>query len=285
MAHIARIYNKRTMDTRNLVGYNYLPQLGNKFKAIDPTTGLELPGDFYSANISEVNAAMELADKAFAEYRYIDKDKKAAFLRSIADEILALGDALIERAMAESGLPTARLQGERGRTTGQLTLYANLLEEGSWVEAVIDTAIPDRQPLPRIDIRKMMVPVGPAIVFGASNFPMAFSVAGGDTCSALASGCPVVVKAHPAHPGTSALVAEAIRKAAEMHNMPDGVFSILYDNGYTIGEALVKHPKTKIVTFTGSLKGGMALVNMAKERDVPILLYFYQKRWKIVLMN
>ena len=261
------------MNTRNLIGYNYLPQLGNTFKAIDPSTGLELPGEFYSANISEVNAAMELADKAFAAYRDTGKDKKAAFLRSIADEILALGDELIERAMAESGLPAARLQGERGRTTGQLNMYANLLEEGSWVEAIIDTAIPDRQPLPRIDIRKMMVPIGPAVVFGASNFPMAFSVAGGDTCSALAAGCPVVVKAHPAHPGTSALVAGAIKKAAEMHNMPNGVFSILYDDGYTIGEALVKHPKTKIVTFTGSLKGGMALVNMAKERDEPIPVF------------
>ena len=144
------------MDTRNLIGYNYLPQLGKTFKAIDPSTGLELPGEFYSANISEVNAAMELADKAFAAYRDTGKDKKAAFLRSIADEILALGDELIERAMAESGLPAARLQGERGRTTGQLNMYANLLEEGSWVEAIIDTAIPDRQPLPRIDIRKMM---------------------------------------------------------------------------------------------------------------------------------
>jgi alpha-ketoglutaric semialdehyde dehydrogenase len=261
------------MDTRNLVGYNYLPETGNKFKAIDPASGAELNGDFYAAGLSEADAAVTLADKAFAVYRHVDKNKKAAFLRSIGEEILALGDELIERASSESGLPAPRLLGERGRTVGQLNMYANLLEEGSWVEAVIDTAIPDRQPLPRVDIRKMMVPIGPAVVFGASNFPMAFSVAGGDTVSALAAGCPVIVKAHPAHPGTSALVAGAIKKAARQHNMPEGVFSMLYDDGYTVGEALVKHPKTKIVTFTGSFKGGMALVKMGRERPEPIPVF------------
>lgn len=261
------------MDTRNLIGYNYLPRLGNKFKATNPALGTDLPGDFYAASLSEVDAALNLADKAFSFYRYIGNNKKAAFLRSIADEILVIGDALIERAMSESGLPDLRLQGERARTTNQLYMFADLLEEGSWVEAVIDTAMPDRKPLPRVDIRKMMVPIGPVVVFGASNFPMAFSVAGGDTAAALAAGCPVIVKAHPAHPGTSALVAEAIKKAAEKHNMPEGVFSILYDNGHTIGEALVKHSKTKIVTFTGSFKGGMALVKMASERDEPIPVF------------
>lgn len=261
------------METRNLIGYNYQPGEGDKFKAIDPSLGIDLPGDFYAASISEADAAMNLADKAFAAYRNIGTTQKAAFLRGIADEIMTVGDALIERAMAESGLPAARLQGERARTTNQLKMFADLVEEGSWVEAIIDTAIPDRQPLPRIDIRKMMVPLGPCVVFGASNFPMAFSVAGGDTAAALAAGCPVVVKAHPAHPGTSALVAEAIKKAAEKTGMPDGVFSILYDSGYAIGETLVKHPKTKIVTFTGSLKGGMALVKMARERDEPIPVF------------
>ena len=261
------------MDTRNLIGYNYLPQIGNKFNAIDPSSGKGLDCDFYAATLSEVDAAVHLADKAFAIYRHIDKNKKAALLRSIADEILALGDELIERASAESGLPAPRLQGERARTTGQLNMFANLLEEGSWVEAVVDTAIPDRLPLPRVDIRKMMVPIGPVVVFGASNFPMAFSVAGGDTAAALAAGCPVVVKAHPAHPGTSALVGGAIKKAAGQHNMPDGVFSLLYDDGYTVGEALVKHPKTKIVTFTGSYRGGMALLKMASERAEPIPVF------------
>ncbi|HAL81076.1 MAG TPA: aldehyde dehydrogenase (NADP(+)) [Mucilaginibacter sp.] len=261
------------MDTRNLIGYNYSLRIGKTFKALDPSSGKELEGDFYAASLLEADEALLLADKAFAGYRYTDSHKRAAFLRSAADEITALGDELIERAMAETGLPAARLQGERARTTGQLYMFAALLEEGSWVEAIIDTAIPDRKPLPRVDLRKMMVPIGPVVVFGASNFPLAYSVAGGDTAAALASGCPVVVKAHPAHPGTSALVAAAIKKAAETHNMPDGVFSILYDDGYTIGEALVKHPKTKIVTFTGSLKGGMALVKMAAERDEPIPVF------------
>jgi len=261
------------MNTQNLAGYKYLPNSGKKFNGFNPATGTDLPGDFYPATLAEVDEAMNLADKAFAEYRYIDRFKKAAFLRSIGDEINALGDDLIERAMAETGLPATRLQGERARTTNQMYMFAQLVEEGSWVEAIIDTAIPDRKPLPRFDIRQMKVPIGPAVVFGASNFPLAYSVAGGDTAAALASGCPVVVKAHPAHPGTSALVASAVKKAAEQHQMPEGVFSILYDSGYAIGEALVKHPKTKIVTFTGSLKGGTALMKMANERDEPIPVF------------
>ena len=220
-----------------------------------------------------MDAALNLAEQAYNTYRYTDKKTKAEFLRSIAEEINAIGSELIERAMAESGLPQARLEGERGRTTGQLNLFADLVEEGSWVEAVVDKALPDRKPAPRPDIRKMLIPVGPVVVFGASNFPLAFSVAGGDTASALAAGCPVIIKAHPAHLGTSALVAEAISKAAKKHNLPKGVFSILYDNGYAIGEALVKHPKTKIVTFTGSYKGGMALLKMAQQRDEPIPIF------------
>lgn len=260
------------METRNLIGYQYTKG-GKAFRAVNPATGKELAEEFNAASIEDADKAMQLAANAFETYSLTDGKTKAAFLRSIADEINAIGDALIEQAMAESGLPAARLQGERGRTTGQLNMYAAMLEEGSWVEAIIDTAIPDRRPLPRADIRKMMVPIGPAVVFGASNFPMAFSVAGGDTCSALAAGCPVVVKAHAAHPGTSALVAEAVNKAAQKHSLPEGVFSILYDDGYTIGEALVKHPETKIITFTGSLKGGMALVKMAQDRDEPIPVF------------
>ena len=261
------------MDTRNLIGNQYQPQSGHKFKATDPVSGTDLPGDFYVASRFEADTALNLAEKVFADYQYINRSKKAAFLRSIADNVLAIGDELIERAMSESGLPASRLQGERTRTTNQLYMFADLLEEGSWVEAVIDTAMPDRKPLPRADIRKMMVPIGPVVVFGASNFPMAFSVAGGDTAAALAAGCPVIVKAHPAHPGISALVAGAIRNAAIAHSIPEGVFSILYDDGYAIGEALVKHPKTKIVTFTGSFKGGMALVKMARERVDPIPVF------------
>lgn len=261
------------MNTKNIIGYSYLPQSGKSFRAINPASNAEITGDFYPASTADADAAVELADQAFAVYRNTDAKIKAAFLRSIAEGITALGDELLQRCSEESGLPIPRLQGERGRTTGQLNMYADLLEEGSWVDAVIDTAIPDRKPLPRVDLRRMSVPVGPAVVFGASNFPMAFSVAGGDTVSALAAGCPVIVKAHPAHPGASALVAEVIKSAAQKHNLPEGVFSHLYDDGYTVGEALVKHPKTKIVTFTGSLKGGMALVKMARERDEPIPVF------------
>lgn len=261
------------MNTRNLIGYQYQPELGKKFKAVNPALNTDIPGEFYAASMSEADAAMNLADKAFAVYRYTGRNKRAAFLRGIADELKAISSQIVERAMAESGLPEQRLQGELARTTNQLNMFAGLLEEGSWVEAVIDTAIPDRQPLPRPDIRKMMVPLGPAVVFGASNFPLAYSVAGGDTAAALAAGCPVVVKAHPAHPGTSALVAGAIKKAAGQHGMPEGIFSMLYDDGYAIGEALVKHQKTKIVTFTGSFTGGMALMKMARERDEPIPVF------------
>jgi NADP-dependent aldehyde dehydrogenase len=261
------------METGNLIGYQYTTAKGKTFKAIDPSSGAELEGEFPAAELNDVDAALNLAEKAADIYRYTDKKTKAAFLRSIAEEILAIGDELIGRALSESGLPQVRLQGERGRTAGQLNMFADLVEEGSWVEAVIDNALPDRQPAARPDIRKMLMPVGPVVVFGASNFPLAFSVAGGDTASALAAGCPVIVKAHPAHPGTSALVAEAIKKAAKRHDLPEGVFSILYDNGYTVGEALVKHPKTKVVTFTGSYKGGMALLKMAQQRDEPIPVF------------
>jgi len=260
------------MKTQNLLGYQYTE--GKKaFKAIDPSSNTELAGDFHIASIDDVDAALILAEKAFAVYRHIDKKTKATFLRNIAEEINNIGDELITRAMAESGLPQARLQGERGRTTGQLNMFADLVEEGSWVEAVIDKALPDRQPAPRADIRKMLIPLGPAVVFGASNFPLAFSVAGGDTASALAAGCPVIIKAHPAHPGTSALVAEAIMKAAKRSNLPEGVFSMLFDDGYAVGEALVKHPKTKIVTFTGSFKGGTALMKLAQQRELPIPVF------------
>ena len=261
------------METGNLIGHQYISASSKAFKAIDPSSGLELSGEFYPASLADVDAVLALAEKAADVYRHIDKKAKAAFLRSIADEILAIGDELISRAMSESGLPQGRLQGERGRTMGQLNMFADLVEEGSWVEAVIDNALPDRQPAARPDIRKMLIPIGPVVVFGASNFPLAFSVAGGDTASALAAGCPVIVKAHPAHPGTSALVAGAIKKAAQKHDLPEGVFSILYDDGYTIGEALVKHPKTKIVTFTGSYKGGTALLKMAQQRDEPIPVF------------
>lgn len=261
------------MNGLNLIGNEYAVANTTAFKAINPLTGELLEGDFFPAQQKDIDEALKYAVSAFTVYKNIDKDRKAAFLRAIANEILALGDALIERACAESGLPVGRIQGERGRTVGQLNMFADLVAEGSWVEAIIDNELPDRQPAPRPDIRRMLVAMGPVVVFGASNFPLAFSVAGGDTASALASGCPVVVKAHSAHPGTSALVASAIQKAVVATGMPEGVFSMVFDSGYEIGEMLVKHPKTKAVTFTGSFKGGMALTRLAAERAVPIPVF------------
>lgn len=261
------------MNGKNIVASTYQEAGEPNFKAVNPATGLWLEGEFCKAGEPEINEALISATEAFETYRNIHKDKKAAFLNAIADEIAAIGEALVARASAESGLPLPRLQGELGRTTGQLRLFASLVAEGSWVEAIIDTALPERQPLPRPDIRRMLIPIGPVVVFGASNFPLAFSVAGGDTASALAAGCPVVVKAHPAHYGTSALVGEAIIKAVEKTGMPKGVFSLLYDDGYQVGTELVLHPLTKAVTFTGSYHGGMALVKLAQQRDQPIPVF------------
>ncbi|MFD2285767.1 aldehyde dehydrogenase family protein [Pedobacter petrophilus] len=261
------------MNGKNIVASEFVNGNEVSLKAVNPATGLLLDGDFVKAGEKEINEALVLATEAFEVYRNISKDKKAAFLNAIADEIAAIGETLVARASAESGLPLPRLQGELGRTTGQLRLFANLVAEGSWVDAIIDTALPERQPLPRSDIRRMLIPIGPVVVFGASNFPLAFSVAGGDTASALASGCPVVVKAHPAHYGTSALVGEAIIKAVEKTGMPKGVFSMLYDDAYQVGTDLVLHPLTKAVTFTGSYHGGMALVKLGQERKQPIPVF------------
>ena len=258
---------------KNIVCSEYREPSGTAFQAINPATGKFLEGDFHSASLQDADDALQGATKAFQNYKNINKDKKAAFLRAIADEISALGEALVSRASEESGLPVARLTGELGRTTGQLRMFANLVEEGSWVNAIIDVALPERKPLPRADIRRMLVPLGPVVVFGASNFPLAFSVAGGDTASALAAGCPVVVKAHPAHLGTSALVGKAIQKAVEKTGVPAGVFSLLYDQGHDVGAYLVKHPNTHAVAFTGSFKGGKALIQLSQQREVPIPVF------------
>jgi len=261
------------MIGKNIVASAYIDNDEILLKAINPATGLLLDGEFSKAAEKEVNDALVSGSEAFAIYRHVNKDRKAAFLNAIADEINAIGEMLINRASAESGLPLARLQGELGRTTGQLRLFANLVTEGSWVDAIIDAAMPERQPLPKPDIRRMLIPIGPVVVFGASNFPLAFSVAGGDTASAFASGCPVIVKAHPAHYGTSALVGEAIVKAIEKTGMPKGIFSLLFDDEYNVGKSLVLHPLTKAVTFTGSYIGGMALVKLAQQREQPIAVF------------
>ena len=258
---------------RNIIGFETYSKGLVGVVAQNPATGEKIGPLFYRATISELNIAVQKAVSAFAEYRKKSGEEKAVFLDEIATQIEALGDTLIDRYVAETALPQGRAAGERGRTCGQLRLFAQLLRDGNWVDARIDTALPDRQPLPRPDLRSMERPLGPVGIFGASNFPLAFSVAGGDTASALAAGCPVVFKAHPAHPGTSELVGMAIQKAAIETGMPDGVFSMLHDDSTEIGQALVKHPAIKAVGFTGSFRGGKAIFDSANQRSEPIPVY------------
>ncbi len=261
------------MIEQNIIGHELSAKGIYTISGFDPVKMEALPGKFAVATEPEVELAMRKAYEAWRVYRHFSGQQKGAFLRVIAEEIENLGNTLIQRATAESGLPEGRILGERGRTCGQLRLFAQLVEEGSWVEAVIDTAQPDRTPAPKPDIRKMLVAIGPVIVFSASNFPLAFSTAGGDTASALAAGCSVIVKAHESHPGTNALVAGAIQKAAQKTNMPDGVFSTLYGNGFWLGQTLVKHPLAKAVAFTGSHRGGKALFDLGNQREEPIPVF------------
>ncbi|MBV9924367.1 MAG: aldehyde dehydrogenase (NADP(+)) [Acidobacteria bacterium] len=246
---------------------------GESFRAFDPSEGREFGPEVFEASRATVARALEEAAHAFDVYRRKGADEVALFLESIARHVEALGDELVELARAETALPVERLKGERGRTTAQLRMFAEVVREGSWVEAVIDRAAPERKPLPKPDLRRMLVPLGPVAVFGASNFPLAFSVAGGDTASALAAGCPVVVKGHPAHPGTSELVARAVVAAAEESLMPAGVFSLLQGRSPELSLALVEHPRTKAVGFTGSLRVGRALFDAAAQRPEPIPVY------------
>ncbi|WP_147676558.1 aldehyde dehydrogenase (NADP(+)) [Algibacter pacificus] len=258
---------------KNYIG-NQLSATGSTtFKTFNPLLNLENQWEITEASAEEVNEAVALARQAFHVYSKISGAKKGAFLRSIAKEIEALGDELLEVYSAESGLPKGRAMGERGRTIGQLLAFATHVEEGSWVEASIDTAQPNREPIPKVDLRKMYVALGPVAVFGASNFPLAFSTAGGDTASALAAGCPVIVKSHPMHAGTGELVASAILKAAKNTGMPNGVFSNLNSSGIKVGEMLVQHPGVKAVGFTGSIKGGRALFDLGAKREEPIPVF------------
>ena len=245
---------------------------GKTFKARNPGAGSEIDPDFHFASPEEIDRAVEKAGEAAPVYRALPAEKIAAFLERIGKEIMDLGDELIDRAAAETGLGPDRFKGERGRTVNQLNLFAGVVREGSWVDARIDHAIPDRKPLPKPDVRRMLVPIGPVVVFGASNFPLAFSVAGGDTASALAAGCPVIVKAQRAHPGTSELVGAAVTKAAAATGMPAGVFSLI-QGGHEAGMRLVSHPLVKAVGFTGSRKGGRALFDAACARPEPIPVY------------
>ncbi len=257
----------------NAIGSKSSKQGNKTFKTFNPKENKDTEWTFYEASSNEIDEAVALATDAFKVYKDFSGTKKAEFLEAIADEIEALGDELIETYCKESGLPDGRARGERGRTMGQLRAFANLLKEGSWVEAVIEKAQPNREPMPKSDIRKMLFPLGPVVVFGASNFPLAFSTAGGDTASALAAGCPVIVKSHPMHAATGELVSSAIIKAAEKTGMPNGVFSNLNSSGIEVGQQLVKHPKVKAVGFTGSINGGTALYKLANERDEPIPVF------------
>jgi alpha-ketoglutaric semialdehyde dehydrogenase len=242
-------------------------------RAVNPETGETLEPAYAGATREQLDEACRLAWEAFDAYRAVAPEQRARLLETIADNIMGLGEELIGRVIAESGLPRPRVEGERGRTAGQLRLFAQVVRDGRYVEARIDPAQPDRKPMPRSDIRSWKIPLGPVAVFGASNFPLAFSVAGGDTASALAAGCPVVAKAHPAHPGTSEMVGRAIRDAVEAVGLPEGVFSLVFDSGYEIGQALVADPRIKAVGFTGSRRGGLALMKIAQERAEPIPVY------------
>lgn len=239
--------------------------------ASEPATGPSF--DFSVGTPALVDRACEAAEAAFATYAHTSREARATFLESIADEMEARAEAITEIGTSETGLPEARLQGERGRTTGQLRLFATHIRDGAYLDRRHDTALPDREPLPRPDLRMIQRPIGPVAVFGASNFPLAFSTAGGDTAAALAAGCPVVVKGHSAHPGTGEIVAEAILAAIESCDMPKGVFSLVQGGKREVGQALVQHPLIKAVGFTGSLGGGRALFDLCAARPEPIPFY------------
>ncbi|MFD1293419.1 aldehyde dehydrogenase (NADP(+)) [Lutibacter holmesii] len=258
---------------KNYIG-NLLSSIGHKtFKTFNPQTNLENKEVFTEASEIEIEQATQLAASAFKLFKKVSGSRKSEFLNEIANEIESLGDTLLQMYCNESGLPVDRAIAERGRTVFQLRTFANLVKEGSWVEAAIDTAQPTRTPIPKLDIRKMLVPLGPVVVFGASNFPLAYATAGGDTAAALAAGCPVIVKSHPMHAGTGELVATAIIKAAEKTGMPNGVFSNLNSSGVAVGISLVKNSKIKAVGFTGSIQGGKALYEMAAQRPEPIPVF------------
>lgn len=259
-----------------ILGHNYIggqrsAQGSVIVNSVDATTGQALPYDFYQATAQEVDRAACAAAAAYPAYKALSAERRAAFLDAIADELDALDDEFVALVCRETALPAARIAGERGRTSGQMRLFATVLRRGDFYAARIDQALPERTPLPRPDVRQYRIGLGPVAVFGASNFPLAFSTAGGDTASALAAGCPVVFKAHSGHMATAEQVADAILRAAERTGMPQGVFNMIYGAG--VGEALVKHPSIQAVGFTGSLKGGRALCDMAAARPQPIPVF------------
>ena len=253
-----------------LINGQWLAGADSTFNAANPATGAKSAESFSNADLAQVDSAVEAAATAFETYSQYSDVKKATFLRTIAEELENIRPDIVERGTWETALPEMRINGELGRTIGQLGMFAQLLEKGDWKRPVIDQAQPDRAPLPKPDLRLTQVPLGPVVVFSASNFPLAFSVAGGDTASALAAGCPVIVKTHSAHPGTSVLVAGAILKSIVKCDVPKAVFAMIHGSGRIIGTALVKHAKVKAVGFTGSIAGGRALYNAAVSRPEPI---------------
>ena len=258
---------------KSIIGFSRGNESGTTFTAFNPATGEAVEPNFYSASLDELKEACGLAESARIAFGKVSGKDKAKFLRQIADNIEALGDALIQRATLETGLPNARFVGERGRTCAGLRMFADLVERGDWVDARLDTPNPHREPIPKPDVRSMLRPLGTVAVFCASNFPLAYSVAGGDTASALAAGCPVIVNAHFAHLGVAELVGLAIMEAVKTCGLPEGVFSLIFSKGYEIGQALVKNPHVKAVGFTGSRVGGRALMDIAAARPEPIPVY------------
>jgi alpha-ketoglutaric semialdehyde dehydrogenase len=261
------------LSGRSIIGFSRGGENGGSLFGVNPATGENLEPQYHSANEVEVEQAVQLAAAAFESYSRTSGVDRGKLLRTIAANIEALGDTLITRTTQETGLPEGRIRSETGRTCGQLRLFASVVEEGSWVDARIDHADPQRQPLPKPDVRSMLRPLGPVVVFGASNFPLAFSVAGGDSASALAGGNPVIVKAHHAHPGTSELVGQAVTEAVRECGLHEGVFSLIYGSGSEVGTALVKHPLVKAGGFTGSRGGGRVLFDVASSRPEPIPFY------------
>jgi NADP-dependent aldehyde dehydrogenase len=257
----------------SLIGAREGARGGEPMYASNPTTGQRLQPAFIPATPEEVDLSARLAAEAFGVYRRVSGRDRGAFLRTIAAKIESIAEDVIERAGQETALPRARLQAETARTCGQLRLFAQVAEEGSWVNARVDRADLNRKPAPKPDIRSMLRPLGPVVVFGASNFPLAFSVAGGDTASALAGGNPVIVKAHAAHPGTSELVGRAVQESVRECGLPEGVFSLLFGSGSRVGTALMKHPLVKAGGFTGSRTAGRILMDVAAARPEPIPFY------------
>ncbi|HSU48343.1 MAG TPA: aldehyde dehydrogenase (NADP(+)) [Arthrobacter sp.] len=262
-----------TLNGHSLIAGRTVAGEGKTTFGFNPATNTALEPAYTLLTEEQLKAATAAAAEAFPSFSTLNPETHASFLEGIADNIEAIGDDLIIRASQETGLPAARLQGERSRTTGQLRLFADVVRQGDFRGVRIDPALPDRAPLPRADIRQRQIPLGPVAVFGASNFPFAFSTAGGDTASALAAGCPVVFKAHNAHPGTSELVGQAVTKAVKDAGLHPGVFSLIYGPGSSIGQALVADTAIKAVGFTGSQAAGIALMKTAAARPEPIPVY------------